>query len=464
MKRLRRVAHRIAAAWRTILVAILILIAVHAAWDYAEARRLRTALDEWGAVSNRHATRAAPPQPHLDAAAYYLAAQALMPDATRVSDLHGRMQREIAREAVTADTLAAVGALLKSHEDALRLFDRATALEFAGFVPDRFPLFSAARARQLASLRTTHLAFTGAAGDAAAQAALAAIVLERRSRAPISRYESLSWSLSWHSTMPRDLEAVLARTQPSETVLAQLAAALETLDDDRELTRFLVACAEQDIRLYRGRLRDIDGSLGSVGFTATPEVGLWDAVFRPLVARDLTRLLRQYPRVLEAAVRPWPERIEAVVAASTPAWNLKGAAWPFTNIVYPPSHWIADDDDTRLQARLTRFFAGSLALTRAARAAIAVERHRRAHDGQLPDSLDALVPTFLPGTPVDPFSGRAIQFARTSDGYAVYGVGSNGTDEGGAELRAPLMTPMSGAERMTGDLGLAIVLSQPPTR
>jgi hypothetical protein len=260
--------------------------------------------------------------------------------------------------------------------------------------------------------------------------------------------------VSWRSGALEDLRLVLERSQPSKALLARLATALDELDDDRELTRFLLHSAEQDIGFYRGRLRDIDGSFGSVGLTAAGEVGMYRAIFRPFVAHELTRMLRQYESVLDAAERPWPERLDAIVAATASGWTLPGALWPVSTTIYPPAAWIWAYD-TRWQKLQVEFAAGALASARAARVAVAIEPYRLAHDGRLPDRLDLVVPAYLPELPIDPFSGRSLVFTVTPSGYAIYSVGVNRTDDGGAEMSAPLKTP-GGSTRKSGDVGLTI--------
>jgi hypothetical protein len=65
------------------------------------------------------------------------------------------------------------------------------------------------------------------------------------------------------------------------------------------------------------------------------------------------------------------------------------------------------------------------------RTALAVERFRIAH-GRLPQSLDELVPEFVPSKPLDPFAeNTALKFTLKNRGYALYSIGRNGKDEGG---------------------------------
>jgi hypothetical protein len=55
-----------------------------------------------------------------------------------------------------------------------------------------------------------------------------------------------------------------------------------------------------------------------------------------------------------------------------------------------------------------------------------------------PGSLDALAPKYLAEVPGDLFSGKALIYRRTENGYLLYSVGVNGRDDGG---RGPADTP-----------------------
>lgn len=64
-------------------------------------------------------------------------------------------------------------------------------------------------------------------------------------------------------------------------------------------------------------------------------------------------------------------------------------------------------------------------------ASMAIERYRLAH-GTLPDSLDALVPTYLEAVPADPFAEAPMRYVKREVGYVVYSVGRNEVDDGGS--------------------------------
>jgi hypothetical protein len=67
-----------------------------------------------------------------------------------------------------------------------------------------------------------------------------------------------------------------------------------------------------------------------------------------------------------------------------------------------------------------------------ARIALAALRFRLAH-GNLPESLDELVPSYLPAVPIDPWSGKPMRWVRENSGFVVYSIGQNLKDDGGSE-------------------------------
>lgn len=76
--------------------------------------------------------------------------------------------------------------------------------------------------------------------------------------------------------------------------------------------------------------------------------------------------------------------------------------------------------------------ASTLTDIRNAQAALAVERYRLAHD-RLPDTLADLTPEFLDAVPLDPFTGDPLKYIQHEEGYTVYSVGKDSTDNGGIE-------------------------------
>lgn len=72
-------------------------------------------------------------------------------------------------------------------------------------------------------------------------------------------------------------------------------------------------------------------------------------------------------------------------------------------------------------------------------AAIALQRYHLRF-GTFPEKLEALIPEFLPATPIDCMNGQPLSYHLNTDGsYTLYSVGSDGRDDGG-DASAPQKT------------------------
>lgn len=107
-----------------------------------------------------------------------------------------------------------------------------------------------------------------------------------------------------------------------------------------------------------------------------------------------------------------------------------------TNIDKMRDHW---SPNTVLAAmmlpgleRSSQRFAYTQSSVDMARVACALERFRLAN-GEYPEMLDALQPRFIDSLPHDVIGGQPLIYRRTGNGqFALYSVGWNGTDDGGA--------------------------------
>jgi len=77
------------------------------------------------------------------------------------------------------------------------------------------------------------------------------------------------------------------------------------------------------------------------------------------------------------------------------------------------------EDETKGEARIAL-----------AQVALALKLYKAEH-GKYPDSLEALAPEFLERVPLDPFTAKALIYARDGEGFFVYSVGRNGADDDG---------------------------------
>lgn len=121
--------------------------------------------------------------------------------------------------------------------------------------------------------------------------------------------------------------------------------------------------------------------------------------------------------------------------------------WPAARACIPAA---TQDDDSQI-AQLSRYLstimapATGRAITQefrtqsdrhAAAIALAIRLYRIDHGEQYPPSLVDLVPTYLPGPPVDPMAGdgRPLGYKPKAAPPVIYSVGEDGKDEGGTSL------------------------------
>jgi hypothetical protein len=93
--------------------------------------------------------------------------------------------------------------------------------------------------------------------------------------------------------------------------------------------------------------------------------------------------------------------------------------------VMPGLIWSASDYAGPAERR-----AKMIALSRAIVVAAAVERFEH-QQGDLPGGFDDLAPEYLAAVPIDPFDGQPLRYVRLDDGYVIYSVSDDGTDDGG---------------------------------
>jgi hypothetical protein len=142
---------------------------------------------------------------------------------------------------------------------------------------------------------------------------------------------------------------------------------------------------------------------------------------------DCLLTLELHQELIAASHQPFPEAIDAASQVENRLASIVGTSDPlekyqhrYTMLLFP-AVWNAFHTTAR-----------GLAHRDLVLAAIAARQFEQKH-GQLPDSLAALVPEFLPAVPTDPFDGKALRFQITDEGLVLYSIGRDRKDDGGSD-------------------------------
>jgi hypothetical protein len=199
---------------------------------------------------------------------------------------------------------------------------------------------------------------------------------------------------------------------------------VEGLDDTslRELQQSLLA------RDYAEGLGRVMQAERVTGITAYTDPSLVDdrirsnstgrLVWRAWSRDDIVLYLSLMRRLVDATHRPWPEAVQAGKRVDEQVEEVVAPQYMLTALLMPALGRVFD-----VTARQT-------AKNRAAAAAIAVELYRRRR-GELPESLEELVPEFLSKVPTDPFDGKPLRYLTHDVDFVIYSIGHDLTDNGG---------------------------------
>lgn len=144
---------------------------------------------------------------------------------------------------------------------------------------------------------------------------------------------------------------------------------------------------------------------------------------RPQRLHDAVMILKCNTRIAEASDRGLAEAMQEAKAVEADLKEIhknkpRQLFYILTMLLVPASK------------SATQIIARSAVMRDAAVAAIGAELYRRQH-GNWPDSLEELVPEFLPAVPTDPFCGEPLRMTSTPEEFKVYSVGKDGKDNGG---------------------------------
>ncbi len=223
--------------------------------------------------------------------------------------------------------------------------------------------------------------------------------------------------LFFHRVTGKGLERVLTKTALNDAQLRRIDSVLAAAHDPNTAALPFICrrCA-----VYEAFRSPRDPSL-TQGTNRTAPSQSHIAIGRALGTLDQSLLeyldrVDQYVAILELSPS---ERLRAIAEI-----ERRHEANP---LPYPELAWLLDD-----LGRIVRNNLEDMAQLRAARAAIAIERHRLVNN-RLPERMADLIPAYLDTVPTDPFDGQPLRYKKRSPGYVVYSIGPDGTDNGGAE-------------------------------
>jgi hypothetical protein len=223
------------------------------------------------------------------------------------------------------------------------------------------------------------------------------------------------------------LERILAQGQPSEQALNRL----QRLLLDEESTPFLIIALRGERGTSDLAMKAFeDGALTASQFSSgggkssNLVARAWEALWTQSEARKgHPVVLRMLTESIDNARLPLEQRAEAFKAQEERAKSPDTTT--FVRLLLPATYKIAEVD---LRVR---------AVLRSAIVAIAAERFRLAY-GRWPKDLAELVPEFLKQVPFDPYDGQPLRMRAVADGLAIYSIGPDRVDNGGAmNRRAP---------------------------
>lgn len=230
---------------------------------------------------------------------------------------------------------------------------------------------------------------------------------------------------SWAIVSKRS-EIVLNSTSLSDKQLSKLQTIFRDAERADSMARALGGERASGMAIFMGS-RDQLGIFGAANsppelkdrMRATLFLGLLKST--GILQKDKAFYLDVMATNIAAAEAPFPERLTLAQQANSAALSPPSRMMIFSRMLLP-ALGKATQRDGEHAARI-----------RTTQTAIAIERFRRAHGGNIPSTLGELVPEFLPAAPVDPFDGQPLRFKHLTNGYVVYSIGPDLRDDGGAE-------------------------------
>lgn len=418
-----------------VVVILLVPVAVHAIWDQVEstlfAREVARVAQRREPVSVRFHRSALPTAEQRRGARIYAAAANLAIWKYRDDPrLHGR-EIEVERAFASgqpAALLEDVGRKDVEGEPALDLLALASTLEFSGFGPIAPELHeNASPLVELNALNGLRADLLTARGDDAGAAGtlIHSVRLQRTIAREFYRYAAAR-------RLYGSLRLLLRHAPPDAGSLLRLQHAFEELPDEDRLVEqlqterarllgdFWPYPPDRTVWVLRPRMF-VRGGADTAAFF----------LFRPLITHLMRRQFKPFEDALAAARQPWPQKLDAR-SALVQQYRLDPDRPQSRRSFLDKAAGFLSPEFGILSLYGYMPIAGmNLAIRRTSIATLAVERFRRDHGGDMPATLETLVPEYLSAVPQDPFAGQPLTYRRAADSYVVYSIDVNRADDGG---------------------------------
>ncbi|HML76619.1 MAG TPA: hypothetical protein PKB02_19160 [Anaerohalosphaeraceae bacterium] len=202
---------------------------------------------------------------------------------------------------------------------------------------------------------------------------------------------------------------------------------------DIERTANTVTLSESDLLVFQNILQGIDNTIKS-GSPMKGELCYCMETCNKLFAslsigkrlilgttgvyeRNMVKLLDSYQKLIEVDKLPLQDQLHAIS-------KVFKAIEKEPDYILLPRIILSGLDNFYL------YHLGVRANMGCAITALAIERYRM-KEGKLPETVEALVPEYLPAVYMDPFDGQPLRYEREGAGYMVYTIGADGVDDGG---------------------------------
>jgi hypothetical protein len=251
------------------------------------------------------------------------------------------------------------------------------------------------------------------------------------------------------------LSSLLTHSTPSTSLLRDIE------------TEYLTAADETMFPTWMRRERAVWLSVALPGMLSdapvqadrtTPLEAIARRVVRPLRDHRIVDELSEFDAVMEIARQSWPQKLDAIAAFGETRRSHNSQSMPrgpLETLTRPLGAHVGSNDLTGYIGGMTE----TLARNRASAAVIAVTLYRRDHRGEYPETLSQVVPSYLPASPIDPYSGGELKYRHDANGYKVYSIGANRKDDGGVwEQRSDLQLSRRG-----NPLDIGVAVHVPPT-